>query len=355
MRRNAKDRAARHARMTSEWREVWSRPKPLCGVITPSQRQMLLGTLLGDGSVLRRPGGINAYYSIAHGIKQEDYCRLKAEVLKNFVRSMPRLIEDKMGRKHKCRFSTVAHTEFTLLRAMCYPYCHERKKEVKTVSMEWLNQLDWEGIAWWYQDDGHLRVDNSNVFLHTEGFTQDEVELIARWFTDSKGIEAKARRYRQLYKGEYRYYCLVQIVDKHAIKFLEKVRPYIHQSMAYKLGDESKKEAYRLKRSEYNRKRWANITPEQREHWNEVRRQRHAANREHFNEVSRQRHAAKTESDKLRLKEYHRKWWAARTPEQRKHVNEVSRQRHAANREQRNAAVRRRRAAKRAKENTDAN
>jgi hypothetical protein len=87
--------------------------------------------------------------------------------------------------------------------------------------------FDEAGLAWWYQDDGHLKIDGNKVrkvIFSTDNFLRKEneklLELLKRKFNLSFSLD-----------GQYRL-CLYDQVQ--ILYFLYKVKPYIHFSMERK-------------------------------------------------------------------------------------------------------------------------
>ena len=80
----------------------------------------------------------------------------------------------------------------TKCRASMLPYwdlCYRDQK--KTVSREWLDVLDAEGLAWWWMDDGSISGGQGNLSTHS--YTVAEVLLMQEWFRDRWGIEATTK------------------------------------------------------------------------------------------------------------------------------------------------------------------
>jgi hypothetical protein len=197
---------------------------------SPSERQLILGTLLGDGS-MQWGAKLAGRVEFNHGKVQEAYCRHKAQVLASYVKSLPRIVPNGGWGEESCRFATVTTPAFSFMYALAYrPDPINTKKLVKTVTQEWLDLLTWEGIAWWYQDDGTL-TQAGGVHISTHGFPQEQVEMLARRLTQM-GVTAKAQQVR---KGEKTYFIIV-IGSEATRKFIEKVKPYVHESMLYKVN-----------------------------------------------------------------------------------------------------------------------
>lgn len=123
--------------------------------------QVLLGSMLGDGSVKingkspaihRETNGCgkrNYIFSEGHCKSQKDYSFWKATQLSLFLPKMCSL-------KTKPGFITVQHPIFTMIRDKFYP---SRQKCTKGIlPMDLLDKLDLFGLMIWYLDDGYLGV-----------------------------------------------------------------------------------------------------------------------------------------------------------------------------------------------------
>lgn len=199
---------------------------------TPLSRaayQMLLGTLLGDGSM----DWCCAYgrVSIIHSSKQEAYCRHKAELLADYVATPPRLVVNAGWGERNCRFTTVTSAAFEPIRRLCYRQDPVTGKYVRCVNQAWLDELTWEGISVWYQDDGTLCNRNSTR-LCTHRYSKAEVDLLARMLTE-RGCPAKVWKVAR--KDRRRQYWVIRLGLDSARTFIERIRPFVHPSMAYKL------------------------------------------------------------------------------------------------------------------------
>lgn len=181
--------------------------------LSTQQQQMLLGTLLGDGWVGFR-------YQSNHGWKQHEYNTHKAGILKA---RMPRLRPNLGWGKVTSTFSTPTANEYRELRQFCYP------NGTKTVTPEWLSLLTWEGVAYWYMDDGTL-CDRRFVSISTHGFTKQENELLVSWLSlsgiDSVVDSTVVKSGRTLYYLRLRY--------DSSRRFVAAIQPWAHPNLAYK-------------------------------------------------------------------------------------------------------------------------
>jgi len=65
--------------------------------ITHEQRQVILGSLLGDMCIMRRRPSWNAHLQIKHSIKQKEYVEWKYNALKNIVSTPPKMYIQSCG------------------------------------------------------------------------------------------------------------------------------------------------------------------------------------------------------------------------------------------------------------------
>ena len=120
--------------------------------ITKESRNLLIGMLLGDGTICS-----NNVYKLCHSIEQEDYLKWKIKLLnENGIRNN--------GLKYytsSCGYNigkTVCYTQLNIipfikvLRRVCY----KGKKIIGNRKL--LNRLSAQEIAIWYMDDGHINI-----------------------------------------------------------------------------------------------------------------------------------------------------------------------------------------------------
>jgi len=107
---------------------------------TDDQWQMVLGSLLGDGSI--RPGSRSkAQLRIGHGLDQTDYCVWKHDVLEasSFSKGQ-RVIESALSSHYLQQFLPL----------------QGRKQSKCTIPTDLIDTIDARGVAIWYLDDGSL-------------------------------------------------------------------------------------------------------------------------------------------------------------------------------------------------------
>ena len=84
------------------------------GSLNQVQNSVLLGSLLGDGTLRKSLGKLNALFEVNHTIKQKDYVDWKYEQLKLFVLTKPKARKGN-GNRIAYRFTTRSLPPFTEL------------------------------------------------------------------------------------------------------------------------------------------------------------------------------------------------------------------------------------------------
>ena len=178
------------------------------------QRQILIGSLLGDGYLYPTTSGKYAYFRIAHGPKQESYVQWKYQFFKNFVLSPPRYqLQSKKRPKlgGYFWFKTIATPEFLRYRKMFYP---EGAKIVPSNIGKFFDSV--LSLAIWYMDDGCLN--RKAVHLNTQGFSLSENRLLRDVVKKNFGISCNIGKSGNIGKGHILY-----IPTREAKRFLSLV------------------------------------------------------------------------------------------------------------------------------------
>jgi LAGLIDADG DNA endonuclease family len=186
-----------------------ARATPLTGL----QRDLVIGSLLGDGYLMPTTAG--CCLRVSHGHRQRTYADWKFGIISDYVRTPPR----ECGRSYY--FLTVTHPAFAGLREAFYV-----QNETKVVPLDLLQQeLTAFGLAIWFMDDG--AADRRQVRLNAQSFSLDENLGLAEFLHAKFGIAA------QLNKDKNRY--RLRISAKSTARFVDLVAPHVIPSMQYKL------------------------------------------------------------------------------------------------------------------------
>lgn len=184
-----------------------------------SQRQVALGSVLGDGS-LRKTGRHTVSLRIGHGANQLDYARWKKEILGDSVGWSGKTGSEGWG------FDTKTSCDLLDLHEESYT------KQGRKVGDVLASEIDLPGLAVWYMDDacfsgsyekwGHGKVEISiKSYKDSESSLENLLSIFERLGLPKPTVNDTGTRL--LWSGE-------------RTKFLqEALAPYIHPSMAYKI------------------------------------------------------------------------------------------------------------------------
>ena len=201
--------------------------------ITKESRNLLIGMLLGDGTISN-----NNVFKIAHSESQKEYLEWKVKQLKeagirnNGIKSYIKIKGYKTG-------VPVYYTQLNIipfikvLRKVFY-------KEKKILgNRKLLNRLDAKGIAIWYMDDGHINIrktkDGRPMGFYIKISTcepKQEVQTIIDFFKEQWDIN-----FYMFHEGKKEDSYSLCCGTKEGLKFIDIVKPYVSQvpSMVHKI------------------------------------------------------------------------------------------------------------------------
>lgn len=192
---------------------------------TKEQKEMIIGTLLGDGCITPH-GGKNKSYrlTISHCEKQKDLVLTKKAILGNFVNNVRKKI-DKRGNSTMYEFTTVTHNEFKFYYDLFY---NNGKKEIKD---SLINYITPRSLAFWIMDDGSFDKRKFTSRLHTEGFNEAENIKLQSFLKAGFNVKSKVCKYNRNGKE----YCYISINKENTIKLSKIVEEYFVDCMKYKI------------------------------------------------------------------------------------------------------------------------
>ncbi|HEY0343636.1 MAG TPA: recombinase RecA [Solirubrobacteraceae bacterium] len=183
--------------------------------LSEDQLKLILGSLLGDGS-LRYASEHNASFRVGHGERQREYCEWKRSMLAPFAH--------KIGRTgNGIGFDTIPMRQLAWLHEAVYAASGGR-----TVSDAVIEELDERAIAAWYQDDGtfsgsYARWGHGKPSIACAGLCDDDKQRLAARCEALGMGRPTVSGHNLLFSGD------------RARMFHEKIAPYVHPSMDYKL------------------------------------------------------------------------------------------------------------------------
>lgn len=179
-----------------------------------SQWQVLLGSLLGDGSITGPERNLQGM-SFVHCENQRKLLEFKHQALFSLGVSDMRWgpgggIEKKSGPKIHGRFNAAGNAAFSRF----VDKAGIRREGKKRVTAEWLDKLGPLGLAVWYADDGSANTHTAKdgtvstiVQISTHGFSREDHEVMVGWLRWKWGVKAeiKTARYTGKKRKTYSY------------------------------------------------------------------------------------------------------------------------------------------------------
>lgn len=195
--------------------------------ITPIAEQIILGSLLGDGSIVKKTA--NCVFTFNHSLCQHDYVLYKVNLLQRegiYMRyeDLPNCYGQACinGRKIKdngqSRGTSETNIAFNRFRNEWYAL----NKEVPD-SIFKLGPL---GLAIWYMDDGAIHYP-TGAYFSTQGFNHESNLKLVQMLKDNFNITA------HIHKNKDKE--ILYIIQKDREKLFDTIRPYMCGSMKYKI------------------------------------------------------------------------------------------------------------------------
>jgi hypothetical protein len=163
-------------------------------------RAIILGSVLGDGSLkLHRPYR-NARFSFRHSTNQREYFFWKVGELKEIsaARDVWEQQDCDAWGTSKLRYQSAANEALTELYRLTHPHGKFR------IRRKWLNLLTPLSLCVWWLDDGSLLNGKQGVFC-TDGFSYDELLLVVRYFRKVWGLSLRIGRVSQTGPRAHQY------------------------------------------------------------------------------------------------------------------------------------------------------
>lgn len=202
-----------------------------------SEKSVILGSLLGDGSLKIYPGYKNARFSFRHSVKQSAYFFHKVDLLSGIKSpgGVQRQAADVWSSLGKLGYQSRALPALTEIHNVTH------KKNKLQVKRKWLNHLTAHSLAIWWFDDGSIVSHGRRGVLCTDGFSKRECLVLAKYLLIVWKIRARVGPVSKRFsKGsnslqESNYYRLW--LSTHQLSsFLKIILPYLPcKEMFYKV------------------------------------------------------------------------------------------------------------------------
>lgn len=194
---------------------------------------IILGTLLGDGSLRLQKGYQNARLQFRHSIRQSPYFYYKVRELKEINATLSVCVQkpDGYSKVQKLRYVSRALPALTEL----YTQTHNRGS--LAIRRRWLNRLTPLSLAIWWCDDGSLIGGGRKGVLCTDGFDKKSVTALAQYLDVVWNVRTKVAPVGRKRDGTKEQYYRLWIRSQEELKkFLRIIIPHITTyEMLYKI------------------------------------------------------------------------------------------------------------------------
>lgn len=189
--------------------------------LTDFQKQVLIGTMLGDSSFKVGKDMINPSVSCAHGIAQKEYCEYKAQIFESlgaYAKYHKRNKPDKRNGKFYEDYTMYIPANPELLD--WYKTFYPNGKKV--IPFELLQYFTEVSLAFLFMDDGSKA--STGAVIATNCFSIEEVERFQKFLMDKFGLETSIFKDHQLYIRAKSYRLMKSLIE-----------PYMCECMKYKI------------------------------------------------------------------------------------------------------------------------
>lgn len=194
-------------------------------------QSILIGIMLGDGSIYRSSPTANARLEISFGKKYEEFAFHLGELFKDYMSNPVKSLEIK-GKNNiymNFRLKTKTLPLFAYYHDLFYEYNLELNKYIKIVPKNIEEFMDPIVLAYLIMTDGNFDKGRKRVRIYTNSFKKEEVENLALAINNKLGIYAGVLHDRN---DQW----IITIGAKYLNLLRETVSPHFHISMLYRIG-----------------------------------------------------------------------------------------------------------------------
>lgn len=189
---------------------------------TEEEFQVILGSLLGDGSLSKMYDNGGTIFKVTHCVKQKEYISYKHSLLKNNSSELKCYQFRDERRKNPDYLEYTFYTKSSnSLNAMYFNWYHPNK----VVCKEDLYRIEPLGLAIWYMDDGYKCKPYGGCMICTNSFSRNDLLIIQQMFKGKFDIEVTLNNQNNM----------VYIPSEEYFKFKKLIEPFIIPSMKYKI------------------------------------------------------------------------------------------------------------------------
>lgn len=196
-------------------------------ILSEYQKEVLVGLLLGDGCIERTENSQVARLKVCQSLRQSEFVRWLYEIVKDFVRTPPRLKEKvKNNRRYdELVFNTLTHKSFKNFYDLFYP------KGKKIIPESINQQITPTAFAVWFMSDGSTKSKECRGrILNTHSFTRTDIERLIFILKSKFNLQSSIRTQKdglQIYIS-----AKSAVVLNNLLK--DKILPYFYYKLPFK-------------------------------------------------------------------------------------------------------------------------
>lgn len=197
------------------------------------QKDLLIGSLLGDGNMQTYSKGKTWRYRAIHQSKDIAYILYKYSILKDLCGSIPKESFTFDSRTNKLysrySFNTLTHPSLRFFANMFYKFDVKTQRWMKIIPRKIELFLTPRALAFFYMDDGSLKwKDHSKATrLCTDNFAFEDIKRFQRVLMSKYKIRTRLSKAKKGYR--------IEINQENALLFYDIIKPYMHPSMTYRI------------------------------------------------------------------------------------------------------------------------
>lgn len=208
--------------------------------LTQIQKDLLFGTLLGDGNLFTETHGRSWRYRAIHKSEHKDYLFHKYEILKPLCGTAPTQsfpFDERTKRTYqRWTFNTLQQSSLKFYGDMFYTFDPKNQTWYKDVPLKVETFLTPRALAYFYMDDGALkwRGRSNAMRICTESFSTEGNFRLQNALQNKYGIETN--RVKKTFRdGTFNY--RISIPERSSEAFRKLISPYLVDCMKYKVSD----------------------------------------------------------------------------------------------------------------------
>jgi hypothetical protein len=159
-------------------------------MVTKRQKEILIGTILGDG-YLQKTGKRNARLKLEHSERQHDYLWWKYEQLRNLMQDKPKRIEryNPIWKRTYVYYRCQTHSMPILGRLKRHFYDEQGRKRIPENIAQLLKSP--LSLAVWFMDDGHYYSRDGSAHIYLPRYSDEEIKRLVTALVQNFGLKPK--------------------------------------------------------------------------------------------------------------------------------------------------------------------